>query len=152
MLDTLIGIIRSLHDNMNASIRVDGELLEEIEVNNGLRQGCSMAPTLFNLYACVVGERWLSREAEMEDAGSYHRYKFDQQLFRRHTRNAREDTIKDCQFADEVALLATTQEGAETTIRAYSCVAKSRLTVNIIKTKFMVVGRDIAEEDPQPIS
>ena len=44
----LIDIIRSFHDNMNASIRVDGELLEEIEVNNGLRQGCSMPPTLFN--------------------------------------------------------------------------------------------------------
>ena len=56
---------------MNASIRVDGELLKEIEVNNGLRQGCSMAPTLFNLDACVVGERWLSRVAEMEDVRSY---------------------------------------------------------------------------------
>ena len=50
MPDILIDIIRSFHDNVNASIRVDGELLEEIEVNNGLRQGCSMSPTLFNLY------------------------------------------------------------------------------------------------------
>ena len=33
-----------------------------------------------------------------------------------------EDTIKECQFSDDVALLATTREGAETTIRAYSCV------------------------------
>ena len=53
-----------------------------------------MAPTLFNLYACVVGKRWLSRVAEMEDVGSYLGYKFDQQLFRRYTRNASEDTIK----------------------------------------------------------
>ena len=35
--DILIDIIWPFHDNMNASIRVDGELLEEIEVNNGLR-------------------------------------------------------------------------------------------------------------------
>ena len=50
-------------------------------------------------------------------------------------------------------MLATTREGAEITIRAYSCVAKSLgLTVNIIKIKFMVVGHDIAEEDIQPIS
>ena len=103
MPERLIGIIRSFHDNMNAHIRVDGELLEEIEVNNGLRQGCSMAPTLFNLYVCVVGERRLSRVAEMEDVGSYLRYKFDLQLFRRHTRNASEDTIKEYQFADDVA-------------------------------------------------
>ena len=37
--DMLIDIIRSFHENMNASIRVDGELLEEIEGNNGFRQG-----------------------------------------------------------------------------------------------------------------
>ena len=50
-------------------------------------------------------------------------------------------------------MLATSREGAETTIRAYSCVAKSLgLTINIIKTKFMVVGHDIGEEDTQPIS
>ena len=41
---------------MEAGIRVDGELLEKIEVNNGLRQGCTMAPTLFNLYAGMVTE------------------------------------------------------------------------------------------------
>ena len=92
--DILIDIIRSYHDNKNAGIRGDGELLEEIEVNNGLSRNCSMAPTLFNLYVCVVGERWLSRVAEMEDLGSYLRYKFDQQLFRRYTRNASEDIIK----------------------------------------------------------
>ena len=153
MPDLLIDIIRSFHDNMNVSSRVDGKLLEEIEVNNGPRQRCSMAPTLLNLYVCVVGERWLSRVAEMEDVGSYLRYKFDQQLFRRYTRIATEDTIKECQFADDVALLATTWEGAKTTIRAYSCVAKFwGLTVNIIKTKFIVVGHDIAEDDTQPIS
>ena len=61
-----------------------------------------MAPILFNLYVCAVGERWLSRVAE--DVGSYHRYKSDQQLFRKYTRNASEDTIKKCQFADDVAL------------------------------------------------
>ena len=93
-----------------------------------------MVPTLFNLYVCVVGEKWLSRVAEMEDVGSYLRYKFEQQLFRRYTRNASEGTIKECQLADDVAMLATTREGAETTIRAYSCVAKSLgLTVNIIQ-------------------
>ena len=89
----------------------------------------------------------------MEDVGSNLRYKFDQQLFRRYTRNASEDTIKEYQFAYDKALLATTREGAETTISPYSCIAKSlRLRVNIIKTKFMVVGHDIGEEVTQPIS
>ena len=54
--DVLVDIVRSFHSNMVARIRVDGELLEEIEVSNGLRQGCTMAPTLFNVYACVVAD------------------------------------------------------------------------------------------------
>ena len=35
--DMLVDIIRSFYTSMGARIRVDGELLEEIEVNNGLR-------------------------------------------------------------------------------------------------------------------
>ena len=35
--DVLVDIIRSFHSNMKARIKVDGELLEEIEVNRGLR-------------------------------------------------------------------------------------------------------------------
>lgn len=57
--DVLIDIIKSFHTDMQAKVRVDGQLLEEISVNNGLRQGCTMAPSLFNLYACVVAERWM---------------------------------------------------------------------------------------------
>ena len=49
--------MKSFHDGTRARIRVDGELLEEFEVTNGLRQGCTIAPTLFNLYASVVSER-----------------------------------------------------------------------------------------------
>ena len=35
-------------------ICVHGELLQWIDVDNGLRQGCSMVPMLFNVYACLV--------------------------------------------------------------------------------------------------
>ena len=49
---------------------MDGELLEEIEVNNGLRQGCTMAPTLFNFYASVVAERWKEAVHDEEDVGT----------------------------------------------------------------------------------
>jgi len=48
--DTLIELIRSFHQDMKATIRLDGTLLEEIRVENGLRQGCCMAPALFKLY------------------------------------------------------------------------------------------------------
>ena len=56
--DILVDIIKSFHTDMQSCVRIDGQLLEEIRVNNGLRQGCTMAPSLFNLYAvvCVTAE------------------------------------------------------------------------------------------------
>ena len=45
---SIIDIIQSLHEGMKARVRVDGKLLEEeIDVDNGLRQGCTLASVLF---------------------------------------------------------------------------------------------------------
>ena len=38
-----------------ARICLNGTTLDEIHVENGLRQGCCMAPVLFNLYTCLDG-------------------------------------------------------------------------------------------------
>ena len=85
-----------------SQVRVDGELLEEIEVENWLRQGCTMAPSLFNLYACVVAERWLERVSTVEGVGTYLLYKYDQKLFRRNTRGPSSSTLYECEFADNM--------------------------------------------------
>ena len=43
---------------MSAKTSVSGELLEEeILAANGLRQGCTLAPTLCNLCSCLVMDR-----------------------------------------------------------------------------------------------
>ena len=52
-----IKLIRSFHCDMQAQIRLDDVTLEPIDINNGLRQGCSMASVLFNLYSCLVIEQ-----------------------------------------------------------------------------------------------
>ena len=62
--EVLVEIVKSFHEGMEARVTVRDKLLDEIAVRNELRQGCTMAPTLFNLYACVVAERWLKRVKE----------------------------------------------------------------------------------------
>ena len=67
---------------MMARVYIDGELLEEeISVRNGLRQGCTMAPTLFNLYSCLIMERWMEQVRHLEGVGICLRYKLDGKLF-----------------------------------------------------------------------
>ena len=55
----VVRLVKSFHEDMSANLRIHGEALEgEIAVTNGLRQGCTMAPTLFNLYFNQVVEAW----------------------------------------------------------------------------------------------
>ena len=90
---------------------------------------------------------------EMEGVGTKVLYKFDQQLFRRSTRGANHHLITECQFADDVALLATSREAAEEAIRTYQLTAKEfGLTLSTTKTKFMVVGHRVTEEEKLPIT
>ena len=55
---------------MKAKIRLDGSLLEQIDVQNGLRQGCCMVPVLFNLFTCLVVERWQARVEGADGVGT----------------------------------------------------------------------------------
>ena len=43
---TLVNLIKSLHEDMAAEVRVDGATSPGIKVTNGLRQGCTIVPTL----------------------------------------------------------------------------------------------------------
>ena len=76
-----------------------GRVARGIDVNSGLRQSCTLTPVLvlFNIYACLVVERWAARVANVEGVG-----------------------MTECQFADDAALLATTREGAEQAMREYT--------------------------------
>ena len=42
-------IVRQFHDSMRARVQNDGEFSEPFEVTNGVKQGCVMASTLFNM-------------------------------------------------------------------------------------------------------
>ena len=42
--------LNALYHDTKAVVRVEDELTEWFEVNNGLRQGCQLSPALFNIY------------------------------------------------------------------------------------------------------
>ena len=55
---TLLSVVRSFHVGMRASVHVRGTLSDSFEVRNGVRQECTIAPVLLNLYFCAVFEDW----------------------------------------------------------------------------------------------
>ena len=61
--------------------------------------------TLFNLYACIVAERWRERLEGYEGLWICLCHKVDSKLFRRYMKSGLRDLLTECQFADDVALL-----------------------------------------------
>ena len=55
---TMLRIVKSFHDGMRAEVRVGALISSSFEVRNGLRQGCTLAPTLFNIYFSAVVASW----------------------------------------------------------------------------------------------
>ena len=108
-----------------------------------------MAPTLFNLYASVVTEKWTEAVQGTEEAGIELHYMLDQQLFRRSTRGTSKGRELKGEFADDLVLVASSREAAEAAGRAYVDVTKALgLTVNL---SIMVVGHGVTEEDKLPL-
>ena len=51
----MLAVIRQSHDGMQACVRLDdGECSDKLDVGQGLRQGCVLAPLLFNMFFTAV--------------------------------------------------------------------------------------------------
>ena len=50
----MLAVIRQFHDGMQACVRLDGECSDKCDVGQGLRQGCVLAPLLFNMFFTAV--------------------------------------------------------------------------------------------------
>ena len=147
--DVIVRLVESFHADMVADIIVDGSSVDGIPMCNGLRQGCTMAPVLFNLFAAAVMERWHDRLQVLGVAGFPFKYRAGGQLFKRSVRGT-ESSISDGEFADDAVLLAETH--ASTAMQAFVDVAAAfSLTVNTIKTVFMAVGCGIDNADRLPL-
>ena len=95
----MVNIIKQLHFGMEASVRINGVLSDPFSVSNGLKQGCVLAPFLFNLYFNKVMQDVLK---DFDD-GVQVSYKMDGKLFRRSgTRLPMSVSICDLRFADDV--------------------------------------------------
>ena len=50
-----INLIRLFQDGMSGSILCDGDTSAPFDISNGVKQGCVLAPVLFNLFfTCIV--------------------------------------------------------------------------------------------------
>ena len=134
-----------------ATVRVAGGCSEPIQVRNGLRQGCVIAPVLFDLYFAVVLERFhelLSRLHPESGVGLH--VNINGNLFPRSTRHSQipNDRIIDLECADDGMLCESTRDMAALALSTFDVAGTEfGLSVNFKKTKFLVAGYGIVPGD-----
>ena len=151
---SMIRLISSFHDGMSAQVRVGGGHIQRIPVNNGLRQGCSMAPVLFNLFFGLVLEKWSAEMAKTHpNHGVTFRFNINGNLYNRPRTSHQSSSAPDLEFADDAVLMTPTHSLAQVALTTFASVATSfGLNVNFTKTKVMGCGVGLSNEDRQPIS
>ena len=148
----ILSIVRSFHEGMHAEVKVGpAATTESFEVRNGLRQGCTLAPTLFNIYFSAMVANWRNECAE---AGVSVLYKHGRKLVGDRTAKTRlcEMGVSETQFADDAVLYTTSRDSFESTTVGFVKVASEwGLTVSTEKTKGMVAGQISDERNVRPV-
>ena len=142
--------IVNFHEGMQAEVRVGGSLSDTLEVRNGLQQGCTLAPTLFNIYFSAVVASWRGGCAE---AGVDVLYQHGRKLVGDRTAKSRLNVVRvtESPFADDVALYTRSQGRLESVTKKFvEGAGEWGLTVSIEKTKAMAVGERLDNIDTAP--
>ena len=149
---TMLNIIRSFHDGMQAGVRVSSTVTDSFEVQNGLRQGCTMAPVLFNIYFNAMVGMWRGQSGE---AGVPILYQHGRKLVGDRTAKSRllKVHVTESQFADDLAMYTVTREALVSASKRFVRLASFfGLSVSLPKTKGLAVGSALSEDDVSPVS
>ena len=52
--ERFVNLVASLHTNMKSQVRFKGDLSDAFEINNDVKQGCALAPTLYSIFLSLV--------------------------------------------------------------------------------------------------
>ena len=138
---------------MISRLQISGQYTDNIAVNSGLRQGCSIAPVLFNLYFGLMFEKWHQEMRCLCPSGQFSfRYNLDGNLYHKPRSEYQSTTMPDLEFADDAAFVTSTRECAQVALSVFNDGATSfRLTINFSKTKLLCCGPGVSEADHRPL-
>lgn len=138
--EKFLKIIREFHDGMNARVIEQGLVSDSFSVQNGVKQGCTMAPILFALFFAAM----LHDAFHDTDIGVYIQYRTSGKLYNLRRFQARTKVllalIRDLLFADDCGLFTHTVEDMQILMNRFAVSAKRfGLTISIKKTQVMFV-------------
>jgi hypothetical protein len=139
---TLLALIDSFHNGMQARVQFDGELSNEFPIKRGVKQGCVLAPTLFGIYFSYVFKMTDSQlhpscgvSLLTRDDGNFFN------LARFKARSLTEKfVIKELLYADDAALCASSAEDLQLMLDHFS-VSCQRFGLQISMKKTVTMSQ-----------
>ena len=134
-----VNLIRLFHNNMSGLVLSGGETSETFNIANGVKQGCVLAPVLFNLFfACVLDHA--GRDLEH---GVFLKYRLDGSLFDPRRLKAKtkifETIVREALFADDCALMAHTEADLQLVVNKFAEASRLfGLTISLGKTEVLM--------------
>ena len=142
----MITLISALHDGMTATVVANGGESESFESSVGVRQGCVLAPILFNLFVSAI-TTLVHQNNNINETGVHVNYRLDGNLFDLSRLKARTRvstvTVNELQYADDAAWVSHTAIDLQQTLSAVNAAySRSGLAVNTSKTEVLVQRTD----------
>ena len=110
-----MAILRGFHNGMSARVVATGLVSDPFEVNVGVKQGCVLAPAIFNIYLAAV--TLLARYDMSFEDGIHFKYRFDGGMFNLRRLKAETKTrtasIFELQYADDAAIPTNSAEALQ---------------------------------------
>ena len=145
-----VSLLRALHTGTKATVVTGSEKSEPFAVTVGVKQGCVLAPALFNVYLVAVSILAAESERRAQIGGVSLRYRFDGGLFNLPRTRVSNIKIRDLQYADDAAIACSDGEELQSELNAQN-VAYDRMGLRINARKTEVMHRTSEAATPIPV-
>ena len=149
-----LSIVIQLHKDRCDQVKLNSDLSGSFSIVNGVKQGCVLAPTLFNIFFSMMLKQIIE---DLDDGAVYIRYRLDGSLFNPQETASPHKTLeqlfRDFLFADDASLVAHNERVLQYLNSCFAEVAQFfGLEVSLKKTEDLHQPAPLEEYRPPDIS
>ena len=141
----LLNFTKTFHVGTRVTVKFSGDSSEAFDINIGVKQGCVLAPTLFNIFFFILLKHAFGSAEEGILLHTRSNGKLFNQARLRAKTKVHRGMIRDLIFADDVALVKHSERELKSLLgRLASACAAFSLAISLTKTKVMHLDSEIA--------